>query len=56
MRSQIVRASYGPGGRIYFPEPGIAKFDELAGTSLDVVFSNDTVTVYRVLPSTAEPA
>jgi uncharacterized membrane protein len=42
--------------RLYFPEPGIAKFDDLVGTLLEVYYANDAVTVYRVLPPGARPA
>ena len=45
----------GPTERLYFPQ-GVGKFERLAGTMLDVVYSNSTVTIYRVLPSADEPA
>ena len=45
----------GPTERLYFPQ-GVGKFERLAGTTLDVAYSNSTVTIYRVLPSADEPA
>jgi uncharacterized membrane protein len=38
--------------RLYFPEKGIAKFDELVGSMLEAAFTttNGEITVYRVLP------
>ena len=41
----------GAAERLYFPEEGIAKFDAMVGTVLQVVFTNGDATVYRVLPS-----
>jgi uncharacterized membrane protein len=46
----------GPTERLYFPERGIAKFDDLVGTLFEVYYANDAVTVYRVLPPGARPA
>jgi uncharacterized membrane protein len=46
----------GPTERLYFDERGIAKFDELVGTLLEVYYANDEVTVYRVLPPGGRPA
>ena len=42
--------------RLYFSEAGIAKFDELVGSMLEVAFTNGDITVYRVLPHGAASA
>ena len=39
----------GPTERVYFPRPGLEKFDAMVGSSLKVFFANQQVTVYRVL-------
>jgi len=39
----------GPVERLYFSERGIAKFEALVGAELERFFSNETVSVYRVL-------
>ncbi len=39
----------GPTERVYFPGPGLDKFDAMTGSSLEVFFTNAEVTVYRVL-------
>jgi YYY domain-containing protein len=39
----------GPTERLYFPEAGLAKFEEAIGSLLEVFYSNGEVTVYRVL-------
>jgi len=46
----------GPTERLYVDEPGLAKFTEMEGTDLDVIFDNGEVKIYRVLPSVAAPA
>ncbi len=43
----------GPTERVYFPGPGLEKFDAMVGSSLEVFFANQEVTVYRVLDSGA---
>ena len=39
----------GPTERVYFPGSGLDKFDAMVGSSLEVFFANQEVTVYRVL-------
>ena len=39
----------GPTERVYFPGPGLEKFDAMVGSSLEVFFANQEVKVYRVL-------
>ena len=39
----------GPTERVYFPGVGLEKFDAMVGSSLEVFFANQEVTVYRVL-------
>ena len=39
----------GPTERVYFPGAGLDKFDAMVGSSLEVFFANQEVTVYRVL-------
>ena len=39
----------GPAERVYFPGPGLDKFAEMTGASLEVFYENEEVTVYRVL-------
>jgi uncharacterized membrane protein len=39
----------GPVERLYFSERGIAKFEALVGAELERFFSNETVSIYRVL-------
>ena len=39
----------GPTERVYFPGPGLEKFDAMVGSSLEVFFANQEITVYRVL-------
>ena len=41
----------GPTERVYFPGAGLDKFDAMVGSSLEVFFANQEVTVYRVLES-----
>jgi YYY domain-containing protein len=41
--------------RLYFPGEGIAKFDAMVGTVLQVIFTNGEATVYRVLATDGEP-
>ena len=43
----------GPSERVYFPGPGLEKFDTMVGSSLEVFFANQEVTVYRVLAAGA---
>ena len=43
----------GPTERVYFPGPGLEKFDAMVGSSLEVFFANQEVTVYRVLETGA---
>ncbi len=43
----------GPTERVYFPGPGLEKFDAMVGSSLEVFFANQEVTVYRVLETDA---
>ncbi len=43
----------GPTERVYFPGAGLDKFDEMVGSSLEVFFANQEVTVYRVLEAGA---
>ena len=43
----------GPTERVYFPGPGLEKFDAMVGSALEVFFANQEVTVYRVLESGA---
>ncbi len=37
----------GPTERLYFPLSGLTKFDRMVGSELDLVFSNDSVKIYR---------
>ena len=39
----------GPAERVYFPGPGLDKFDAMAGSSLERIFTNGEASVYRVL-------
>ena len=43
----------GPSERVYFPGPGLDKFEAMVGSSLEVFFANQEVTVYRVLEADA---
>jgi YYY domain-containing protein len=43
----------GAAEHLYFPAAGLAKFETMVGTELDVYYENPGVTVYRVLPSAA---
>ena len=45
----------GPSERLYFPASGLQKFDAMAGSSLEVFFANQEVTVYRIVASGATP-
>ena len=49
LREYNVRYVYvGKLERLYYPEEGIRKFDDTMSDSLDKVFQNDEVTIYRV--------
>ncbi len=51
LRQYQVRYVYvGQLERNYYAAPGLAKFEALVGTALEVVYSNAEVTVYRVRP------
>ena len=43
----------GPTERVYFPGPGLEKFDTMVGSALEVFFANQEVTVYRLLEAGA---
>ena len=43
----------GPTERVYFPGPGLDKFEAMVGSSLEVFFANQEVTVYRLLEAGA---
>ncbi|MBI2862249.1 MAG: hypothetical protein HYX89_05475, partial [Chloroflexi bacterium] len=34
--------------RAYYPAPGLAKFDQMVGSTLDIAYTNDHVKIYRV--------
>ena len=34
--------------RLYYPEAGVAKFERMVGSSLEIAYSNQDLIIYRV--------